>query len=499
VPVGSTIDGIEVYTTAASTDNAGCRLAVSLSWNNGSNYTSTQTRTLVSSSVTAASIGSATDTWGRTWAPNDFTNANFVIKLQDNDPGGNCDNDATTFVDFLRVTVYYTPPAPQPDLVVNKVNNVSGNVFNGSTFDWTFTITNVGQGSASFSNQDIFEDDLPTNANYSPTSNIPVTLAGGTAGSVDCDISNDTIDCDDNNGGTSVLIPAGGSFSFVVTLTPDGLGTLNNPRSGNGNICRVDPDSLVSEINEGNNNCSDSVTVSEVQSAPNPALTQACGLDIALVLDNSTSIDAGEMTQMKSAMTAFTTALDGTPTEFSVTRFASTGVVLQNFTADASVANAAINGILVGGGFTDWEDGFIDAASTLPNRSNPDLVIFASDGDPTASSAGADDSGQPNVHLTPAIIQANGIKNSGTRILVLGIGSPAVSRLQAISGPNVDTGSVFTSDVITSDFSELAGDLAEFAEQTCGGTITTTKLLDADGNLATTNDRTPAQGWGVRY
>ena len=33
----------------------------------------------------------------------------------------------------------------------------------------------------------------------------------------------------------------------------------------------------------------------------NPALSQACGLDIALVIDNSTSIDSSEMTQMKSA------------------------------------------------------------------------------------------------------------------------------------------------------------------------------------------------------
>ena len=67
--------------------------------------------------------------------------------------------------------------------------------------------------------------------------------------------------------------------------------------------------------------------------------------------------------------------------------------------------------------------------------------------------------------------------------------------MQTISGPLVDTGDVLTSDVITADFSTLADALAAFATQTCGGTITTTKLIDADGDPATTHDQTPAQNW----
>jgi hypothetical protein len=260
------------------------------------------------------------------------------------------------------------------------------------------------------------------------------------------------------------------------------------------------------------NNCTNDATTSvdtlsvrvyydvPVQPLANPALAQACGLDIAIVIDNSTSIDESEMAQMKNALTSFTNALAGTPTEFSVTRFASSASVLQPFTNNITAVNTAINGVSNGGGYTNWEDGLLKAGSTLPNRSNPSLVVFATDGDPTTSNTvGGTDTSQPNAHLEPAVVAANTIKNGGTRILALGIGlggdAGSVSRLKQISGPNADTGSVLTSDVITTSFDTLAQALATFATQTCGGTITTQKLIDADGNPQTTNDQTPAAGW----
>ena len=39
--------------------------------------------------------------------------------------------------------------------------------------------------------------------------------------------------------------------------------------------------------------------------APNPTLSNACGLDIALVLDNSNSINSTELGQMKTALAQF--------------------------------------------------------------------------------------------------------------------------------------------------------------------------------------------------
>lgn len=345
---GSTINGIEVKVEAKSTDTSGCRLGVALSWDGGTSLTSSKYADLTGSDA-STTLGGTADTWGHTWSTTELTNATFVLRVEDNDPGSSCDNavSTTTYVDQVQVRVTYTAP---------------------------------------------------------------------------------------------------------------------------------------------------------VAPVANPALSQACGLDIALVIDNSTSIDSTEMTQMKTALTSFTNALASTPTQFSVTRFATSAAVVQSFTNDVTAVNAAINAVPVGGGYTNWEDGFTKAASTLPNRSNPNLVIFATDGDPTTSNTvGGTDTSQPNAHLKPAIVAANAIKTSGTRILMLGIGlgsdSGSVSRLKQVSGPNADTGSVLTSDVITTDFSALATALATFAQQTCGGTITTEKVIDADGDPATTADQTPAAGW----
>lgn len=246
------------------------------------------------------------------------------------------------------------------------------------------------------------------------------------------------------------------------------------------------------------------VTYSEapqVQPVANPDLSQACGLDIALVLDNSQSITAAQRTQMKSAMTAFTDALNGTPTQFSVTVFGNSSSTTQAFTSNVASVNTAINNLPANptGEYTNWQAGINSAQTSFSGgTSNPNLMIFATDGDPTASTAGSngpvDETGY-TLHLPPAITAANAAKTAGTRMLALGIGSPTVSRLQAISGPSVNTGSVITSDVITTNFSQLAAQLAAFAEETCGGTITTTKLIDHDSNP----DTAPIKGEGWNF
>jgi hypothetical protein len=50
-------------------------------------------------------------------------------------------------------------------------------------------------------------------------------------------------------------------------------------------------------------------------------------------------------------------------------------------------------------------------------------------------------------------------------------------------------------DVISSDFSTLASDLATLAAELCGGTITVHKTIDGDGDLGTTGDQTSGASW----
>ncbi len=216
-----------------------------------------------------------------------------------------------------------------------------------------------------------------------------------------------------------------------------------------------------------------------VASVSNPALTQSCGLDIALVIDISSSIDAGELSQMKSAMISFVDSLEGTPTQFSVTKFGTNATVVQAFTSDFDAVRTKINDIGVGiNQGTNWEEAISTATSTFdPRTDKPDLMIFASDGNPTYPYGSGYQTTQADVDA--AVVVANTAKSAGIRILALGIGDGLnVNNLKAISGNTVDGTNLLTTDVITTDFSTMSAQLAEFASQTCGGTISVNKYLE---------------------
>ncbi|MCO6437120.1 MAG: VWA domain-containing protein, partial [Phycisphaerae bacterium] len=224
----------------------------------------------------------------------------------------------------------------------------------------------------------------------------------------------------------------------------------------------------------------------------NPPLGDACGLDVVLVIDVSGSVNSTQLAQSKAAFVGFVNALlPSTPTQFAVVEFSTTANVLLGFSSSPATVIAAINSA-GGGGSTNWDDALYDARLLFPNRlDKPDLIIFSSDGNPNYrgghASHGSPTSVSPATALSFAVTEADAAKTAGIRIIALGIGSGVnIANLQAISSPDA---------VITSGFDTLADDLADLAIQICGGTITVNKLIDADGNLATTGDQTPAMGW----
>jgi len=102
---GITIDGIEVN-TEFSTDNATytATLQISLSWDNGTNYTATKSDTVTGSTTDKNStLGGAADTWGRSWTDSEFADGTFLLKME-----GKTDLGFTCQVDWLAVKVYYT-------------------------------------------------------------------------------------------------------------------------------------------------------------------------------------------------------------------------------------------------------------------------------------------------------------------------------------------------------------------------------------------------------
>ncbi len=106
IPSGATIDGIEVnseFSTSSTVQIA--TLQVSLSWDNGTTYTTAKSDTITGTTTDKNStMGGATDTWGRSWTDSEFANGTFLVKVEgkSNAAGTGCR------LDFFQIKVYYT-------------------------------------------------------------------------------------------------------------------------------------------------------------------------------------------------------------------------------------------------------------------------------------------------------------------------------------------------------------------------------------------------------
>lgn len=103
VPTGATIVGIEVIVAAKQAAGSTNTLSVDLTWNASSSFTATKTTSTLTTTLTNYTLGGSTDTWGRTWTANDFSNSLFRLRLTNNVSGGN-----TTQLDGTSIRVYYT-------------------------------------------------------------------------------------------------------------------------------------------------------------------------------------------------------------------------------------------------------------------------------------------------------------------------------------------------------------------------------------------------------
>ncbi len=230
----------------------------------------------------------------------------------------------------------------------------------------------------------------------------------------------------------------------------------------------------------------------------NPELSETCGLDIALVMDTSESINYDGVDGIGMTKTAYTQFVDAflpeTPTMFSVTEFNVTATPLLGMSGDQTAINSAIDDAEIGG-WTNWQDGLTVGANSLSGgrADKPDLIIFASDGNPNRY--GNPPSAEPPLDqiyfyqpaLDAAIETANDIKAGGTRIITLGVGATVTEdNLLAIS-----SGDAYYS---AANFNELAATLKDIASDLCGGTVTVTKMIDHDNN-----DQTPPIAGGAGW
>lgn len=110
IPGGSVISGIEVRVKARSTDD-GCEIGVATSWDDGSSWTTKKLQALTGGFVSPFVLGGPNDDWGHAWLPGQLADGKFVVRVSDEDPGVECEDNARTDLDALTVIVYYSTAA----------------------------------------------------------------------------------------------------------------------------------------------------------------------------------------------------------------------------------------------------------------------------------------------------------------------------------------------------------------------------------------------------
>lgn len=154
----------------------------------------------------------------------------------------------------------------QPDMVITKTHE--GTTMSGGSFKWKLHVANTGTANAVFDkNNEILRDDMPSTGVGIYGAPSVLNLTGVTVvGSISCTqggSKNENLICKvSGTNGDSVTMAPDSFFDVFVDVNPTSVGALSNPRA-NGK-CGVDKyytEDQVTESNESNNACSDTVTV----------------------------------------------------------------------------------------------------------------------------------------------------------------------------------------------------------------------------------------------
>jgi hypothetical protein len=103
IPEGKRITGIEVQLIGSANPN---NLSVNLSWNNGTDFTTTSYQSNFSSNYTLSTenFGGPVDFWGKSnWTATELSNENFLVRLAVVEGSGSGNAE----LDFIAVKVYY--------------------------------------------------------------------------------------------------------------------------------------------------------------------------------------------------------------------------------------------------------------------------------------------------------------------------------------------------------------------------------------------------------
>jgi uncharacterized repeat protein (TIGR01451 family) len=142
IPAGATIQGIEVRLDWWLDDAGGAgddhEIRVDLSWDGGSSWTTPlKTDTSEPTSEATVVLGGTADLWGRTWSDDEFSNADFRVRVH-------CYstqiNERDFFLDWVAVRVTYSAGAVGP-VDIEKSVSPSLNESPGQLITYNYIIT----------------------------------------------------------------------------------------------------------------------------------------------------------------------------------------------------------------------------------------------------------------------------------------------------------------------------------------------------------------------
>jgi Bacterial Ig-like domain (group 3) len=333
------------------------------------------------------------------------------------------------------------------------------------------------------------------------------TEVGNTAVTDTCTTSGGTGTCD-------IAVPTGFEWDVTETTPPPGYYLNPNLDSGTSSVETTHPYTFRTTTLTG---ATTTVDVPGPATMPNgtftsqpipPAAAQtfsqqlatsvndppgvaSCGLNLALVLDQSGSMAGTKQTNLKAAANEAITDLTGTPSNVAIYTFAATTGVSIAKTSTINATSAAplhtfINALPTPANGTNWDQGLAQVPTT-----GFDEVIFLTDGAPTGSRIRTNDFGVSEFTDTEqGIFSANGIKAGGERIVAVGIGlNGGLDNLRAVSGPTLNQ------DYFNQSNSDFGTVLQMLATGACNNQLTITKQIESPSGALITPTPADADGW----
>lgn len=183
----------------------------------------------------------------------------------------------------------------------------------------------------------------------------------------------------------------------------------------------------------------------------NPPFAYTCGFNVMIYIDTSGSRDIEQVNLDKQHAKSFMNAFNGTDTLFLLSGLDDD--VWIPYTSDKSKIVNALDMIVSTGGSIDIDlKPMVKYINYRPSKQT--IIMIFTDG------------GDPNRYDTYYSQYSNQLKASGARIIafVLTGGKINLYDVQKITGPNIDTGNILTSDVVhNSNYAALTAQLKQFA------------------------------------